>query len=90
MQPVVRLGDVNTAGAPTIVGRPTVFVNNRFINVNGDAVQGHPPGGIHGGPVCANGSPTVYAENIPVVHIGCADNCGHARATGSPDTYIGR
>ena len=87
MQPVVRLGDVNTAGAPTIEGRPTVFVNNRPINTNGDAVAGHPPGGIHAAPHTANGSSTVFAENKPVNFLSNADTCGHTRATGSPDTY---
>lgn len=88
MPEVHRLGDPNSAGAPiTEVIQKTVFVNNILTSVDGCPVEGHGPG-THSSPLTANGSTTVFIENIPVNRRGDADTCGHARTDGSPDVFI--
>ncbi len=88
MPEVHRLTDPNTDGASIVdVIQKTVFANNLLVSVNGSPVEGHglPP---HSDPVTANGSQTVFIENIPVNKRGDADTCGHARETGSPDVFV--
>jgi uncharacterized Zn-binding protein involved in type VI secretion len=89
MPEVHRLGDPNDAGAPiTSTLQQTVFANNSLVSVDGSQVEGHglPP---HAAPVTANGSQTVFINNIPVNKTGDNDTCGHARASGSPDIFVG-
>lgn len=84
-----RLGDPDTAGAAiTSVIQPDVFVNNILASIDGCPVAGHAPG-EHSSPVTANGSPTVFIHNIPFNRTGDADSCGHPRAAGSPDVFVG-
>jgi len=87
---VHRLGDANVAGG--IVSGPlqsTVYANGLLVAVDGSAVTPHfpfiPP---HIGTVTANGSPTVFAEGIPINGMGDPDSCGHPRASGSPDVFV--
>lgn len=84
-----RLNDPDDAGA-AITGIPqgTVFVNNQPASIDGSSVAGHGRG-EHSGPKTANGSPTVFIANIPANRQGDADTCGHARASGSPDVFVG-
>lgn len=88
MPEVHRLTDPNTDGAQIVeVIQKTVFANNLLVSVDGSPVAGHglPP---HSDPVTANGSQTVFINNIPVNKRGDADTCDHARETGSPDVFV--
>lgn len=78
----------DTAGG-TIVGvlAPKVYVNGTPIAVKDAAVSGHGPG-IHGGPVMASHSVTVFAHRIPICRQGDQASCGHA-ATGSGNVFAG-
>ena len=88
MPEVHRLTDPNTAGAPIVeVIQQTVFANNLLVSVDGCPVEGHGPG-EHAGPLTANGSQTVFIQNIPVNKRGDPDTCGHPRETGSPDVFV--
>lgn len=83
------IGTPNTAGAPVTSSlQSTVYCNGQLVAVDGSPVAGHGPG-IHAGPVTANGSSTVFINGIPVNRKGDADTCGHARASGSPNTTVG-
>jgi hypothetical protein len=84
-----RLNDTDTAGA-SITGIPqgTVFTNNLLASIDGSDVAGHGIG-PHASPKTANGSSTVFITNIPANRQGDADTCGHPRADGSPDVFIG-
>jgi uncharacterized Zn-binding protein involved in type VI secretion len=88
MPQIHRLTDPNTAGAPvTQVVQSKVYANNLLVAVNGSPVEGHGTG-EHSSPKTANGSTTVFIENIPVNKQGDADTCGHTRAQGSSDVYV--
>lgn len=91
---VHRLTDRNEAGgAIDQCVAKTVFVNNLQISVNGS--MGTSDSSCPASPHCyhewltANGSTTVFAENIPVNFEGNADTCGHRRIEGSPDVFVG-
>jgi uncharacterized Zn-binding protein involved in type VI secretion len=83
-----RITDANTAGG-TIVStkQSTVFVNGILVATNGDAVSSHPTD--HTSSVTANGSTTVFVTSVSVNRQGDADSCGHARAGGSSNVFIG-
>lgn len=86
-----RIGDANDAGGViSATLQSTVYANNILVSVDGSPVTPHPPFTIpHITTVTANGSPTVFAENIRVNRMGDADSCGHDRAAGSPNVFIG-
>lgn len=88
MPQVHRLTDPNTAGADIIsVAQSSVYTNYLLTSVDGSPVQGHGRG-PHRSPVTANGSTTVFIENIPVNRQGDPDTCGHPRSSGSSDVYV--
>ena len=86
-KPVHRLGDVNDGGGDIAsTAQTTVFANGLPVSVDGSTVNGH---GLHFPTSTANGSPTVFINGIPVNRQGDADECGHGRAEGSPDVFVG-
>jgi len=91
----VRQGDANSAGGIATTGASTVFVNGRPLVYPGINVTPHPccgsPGcGIHCAAVTTGGSSTVFVEGKPVLRANSdSDSCGHVRATGSPDVFVG-
>lgn len=93
MPAVHRNSDCNSGGGCiTSLPQSTVFANNLLVSVNGSIGTSHSPCPtvpIHcaGNWVTANGSPSVFAENIPVNDQGDGDTCGHSRAAGSPDVF---
>lgn len=88
MPQIHRLTDPNSADAQiTQVVQSKVYANNLLVSVNGSPVQGH-GNGPHASPLTANGSATVFIDNIPVNRQGDADTCGHVRAQGSSDVYV--
>ena len=95
MPAIVRVGDQNSAGGVATLGVPNVLVNGRPVVPPGSPVTPHPccgaPGcGIHCSANTAGGSPTVFAGGLPIIRLGVdVDTCGHPRAQGSPDTFIG-
>lgn len=84
-----RLGDPNDDGAAIVsIPQSTVFVNDLQASIDGSQVEEHGIG-EHDNPFTDSGSPTVFINNIPVNRTGDPDTCGHARAEGSPDVFIG-
>ena len=62
------------------IPQSTVYANGKLISVNGSRGSWHAPG-IHAlnAWVTANGSSTVYINNISINDQGDADSCVHAR-----------
>jgi uncharacterized Zn-binding protein involved in type VI secretion len=94
MPAVVRRGDANSAGGIATQGAATVFVNGRGVVPPGSPVTPHPCCGskgcdAHCSAVTTGGSATVFAEGKPIILVGDNDTCGHARAQGSPNVFIG-
>jgi uncharacterized Zn-binding protein involved in type VI secretion len=87
MPAVHRLGDANDdGGVIESVAQGTVYVNQQLVSVDGSTVSGH---SLDLPTVTANGSATVFVGGIPVNRAGDEDECGHPRAEGSPDVFIG-
>lgn len=87
MPAVHRLGDENDGGGPISgTAQSTVFANNLPISVDGSTVDGHD---LHLPTSTTSGSATVFINGIPVNREGDADECGHSRAEGSPDVFVG-
>lgn len=87
MPAVHRLGDANTGGGIVeSIPQGTVYANNKLVSIDTSGVSGH---SLHLPTVTANGSPSVFVNNIPVNRQDDPDACGHGRATGSPDVYVG-
>lgn len=92
MPAVHRLGDANSAGGVILsTSQGSVFVNGKLAATDGSTVSGHFPFFPPHVPTTktANGSSTVFIEGIPVNRLGDADECGHPRAAGSPNVYVG-
>jgi uncharacterized Zn-binding protein involved in type VI secretion len=85
-----RVGDADTGGGVITASLQShVFCNGALVAVNGSPVSGHVPGGVHAAPRTASGSSTVFIKGIPVNRTGDADTCGHPRAAGSPNVFVG-
>jgi uncharacterized Zn-binding protein involved in type VI secretion len=79
----------NTADAAvTSTSVQTVFAAGEKVATNDDSVAGHGIG-VHAAPVTKNGSSTVIAEGEPVNRKGDADSCGHERADGVANVFVG-
>lgn len=94
MPAVVRRGDQNSAGGVATQGAATVLVNGRGVVPPGSSVTPHPCCGskgcnVHCSAVTTGGSSTVFAEGKPIILKGDSDSCGHSRAQGSPNVFIG-
>jgi hypothetical protein len=95
MASVHRYSDPNSAGGlvTDTVQQRSVYVNDLLMSVDGSCVTGHSPFEPPHAPTCvpktANGAINVTAEDIPMNYDGCADTCGHIRATGSPNVFFG-
>lgn len=84
MASLSRVGDTNALGGKIITGASTVFANNIQVGVHTSAISSH-GGGPHAAAKTTAGSPTVFAENKPVLRVGSSTTCGHPIIVGSPD-----
>jgi uncharacterized Zn-binding protein involved in type VI secretion len=94
-QPIVRLGDINAAGGRALVPRPTVLSSNIPIAAFASSVSPHPccgaPGcSIHCAANVTGGSPTVWAEGLPVHKVMDVDSCAHPRIQGDSRVLVFR
>lgn len=92
---VQRIGDRNSAGGVILTGDPTVLVNNRPVATVGASVSPHPCCGAKGCPPvhCAakttTNTPTVFVGGRPICTTTAIDTCGHPRAIGSLNVFVG-
>tara|TARA_R100000008_G_scaffold41654_1_gene24007 strand:- start:157 stop:456 length:300 start_codon:yes stop_codon:yes gene_type:complete len=96
MPQVQRRSDKNDMnGIIDMIPQSTVFANNLEVAVDGSQGTFHYPWTYpHFGSTTkpyiwktTAGSPTVFANNIPVNRQGDPDSCGHVRVGGSPDVF---
>jgi uncharacterized Zn-binding protein involved in type VI secretion len=92
-RPVVRIGDINSAGGVAITPVPKVTANGRPFARFMSIVTPHPPCPfvpIHCVARAAlPGSSRVTAGGSRVLRIGDTDTCGHPRVTGSRNVTAG-
>lgn len=95
MPGAVRIGDPNSAGGIAVgAGAPSVKINGRSACTPGTSVTPHPccplPGcKKHCAARTTLGSRSVFVEGKPLIYVGSPDSCGHARALGSNDVFVG-
>lgn len=90
-----RMGDANSGGGIiTSIPQSRVYINNLLACVDGSQGTSHvgcPDDPIHcaGAWQTSGGSSKVRISGIPANRTGDSDTCGHTRATGSPNVFIG-
>lgn len=92
MAQLSRYGDVNQTGGKILRGAGTVFANGKGVGLHQSQISSHAPWSKeehppHEAPVTTEGSPTVFAENCPVLRVGSGNTCGHSIIQGSPDVF---
>lgn len=87
MAQLSRMGDVNQMGGKIVRGAGSVFCNGIAVGLHVSPMTPHKPGSIHLRAQTIDGSPTVYAEGVPVLRTGSGNNCGHSIVQGSPDVF---
>jgi len=96
MPKLSRVGDTNQPGGQIVRGAGTVFANGIKVGLHVSLItphepwprpknNPHPP---HNAARTTDGSPTVFAENCPVLRVGSGNTCGHSIVQGSPDVYV--
>ena len=82
--------DNDTAEGDLIPSQSTVYANAELVIVNGDDVEPHAPGGVHGPPppTMIAVSNNVFVGGIAVCNQGDLATCDHP-ATGSGDVFVG-
>ena len=92
MAQLSRVGDKNQTGGQIMRGASTVFANNIQVGLHVSKITPHAPGGRGGHPhqvaTTTDGSPTVFAENSPVLRVGSGNTCGHSIIDGSPNVNV--
>lgn len=93
MPKLSRKGDTNTAGGQIERGSSTVFANGKPVGLHVSKItphrpwnkKQHPP---HHRASTTSGSPTVFADGVPVLKEGSSTTCGHSINQGSPDVFV--
>jgi uncharacterized Zn-binding protein involved in type VI secretion len=87
-----RQGDQNTTGGKIVRGAGTVFANGIPVGLHISTITPHSPFGKphppHNAARTTEGSPTVFAEDDPVLRVGSGNTCGHSIIQGSPDVFV--
>lgn len=91
MPQLSRKGDTNQPGGKIIRGAGTVFANGIAVGLHVSGITPHAPFGKphppHKAAKTTDGSPTVFAENCPVLRVGSGNTCGHRIVQGSPNVF---
>lgn len=92
MSGISRQGDKNTTGGQIVRGSGTVFANGKPVGLHVSKITPHAPWGRphppHNQAVTTEGSPTVFADGVPVLRIGSGNSCGHKIVEGSGDVFV--
>ncbi len=87
MIPVARLTDM--CGGEIITAASSVIVEGLPCARIGDQIQPHPHGSHTHNVVVATGFSSIYAEGIPVTHLGAMATCNVHNITTSASTVYG-
>jgi uncharacterized Zn-binding protein involved in type VI secretion len=92
MAAISREGDANQTGGKIIRGSATVFANGKGVGLHSSKITPHAPWGRphppHDQATTTDGSPTVFADGVPVLRVGSGNSCGHSIVEGSPDVFV--
>jgi len=92
MPKLSRLGDTDQPGGAIMRGASTVFANGIKVGLHVSKITPHAPWGDphppHDAAVITDGSPTVFAEGVPVLRVTSGNSCGHSIVGGSPDVFV--
>ena len=92
MAQLSRKGDENTTGGKIVKGAGTVFANGIAVGLHVSDITPHAPYGSphppHAKAKTTEGSPTVFAEGVPVLRVGSGNTCGHKIDQGSPNVFV--
>ena len=92
MAKLSRKGDTNQVGGAIMRGAGTVFANGVPVGLHVSQITPHAPWGPphppHQAAMTTNGSPTVFAEGVPVLKVGSGNSCGHSIVQGSPNVNV--
>lgn len=86
-----RKGDKNTTGGQILRGASTVFCNGKPVGLHSSDISPHDPKkskSPHNAAKTTEGSPTVFAENSPVLRVGSGNSCGHEIVEGSNNVFV--
>jgi uncharacterized Zn-binding protein involved in type VI secretion len=87
MAQLSRKGDQNDAGGQIVRGAGTVFANGIAVGLHVSDITPHGKN-KHKAAQTTEGSPTVFAEGVPVLRVGSGNTCGHKISQGSPNVYV--
>jgi uncharacterized Zn-binding protein involved in type VI secretion len=87
MAQLSRKGDQNDAGGQIVRGAGTVFANGIAVGLHVSDITPHGKN-KHKAAKTTEGSPTVFAEGVPVLRVGSGNTCGHKISQGSPNVYV--
>lgn len=85
MAKLSRVGDSNQVGGKIVRGANEVYANGIKVGVHTSTITPHAK---HKSSVTTSGSPTVFAEGLPVLKVGSGNSCGHSIIQGSPDVNV--
>jgi uncharacterized Zn-binding protein involved in type VI secretion len=92
MSNLSRVGDKNQVGGAIMRGASTVLANGINVGLHVSQITPHAPWGNphppHAAAKTTSGSPTVFAEGVPVLRVGSGNSCGHSIIQGSPDIQV--
>ena len=92
MASLSRVGDINQEGGAIMRGASTVLANGINVGLHVSQITPHSPWGPphppHDAAQTTSGSPTVFAEGVPVLSVGSGNSCGHSIIQGSPDIQV--
>lgn len=88
MAKLSRKGDENSVGGKIVRGASTVFANGIQVGLHVSDITKHPGGGKHNAAKTTEGSPTVFAEGVPVLRVGSGNDCGHKITQGSDNVFV--
>lgn len=88
MPALSRKGDDTTTGGKILRGAGTVFCNGIPVGLHVSTISPHAPFGRkvhppHNAATTTAGSPTVFAENCPILRVSSPLSCGHSVIQGS-------
>lgn len=87
MPKLSRKGDSTGGGGKIVRGASTVFANGRPVGLHVSDITPH-GSGKHKTSKTNQGSPTVFADGVPVLRVGSGTSCGHSVTQGSDNVFV--
>lgn len=88
MAKLSRQGDSTAGGGKIVRGSSTVFANGKPVGLHQSSISPHPSGSKHKNSKTTGGSPSVFADGVPVLRVGSSTSCGHAVNQGADNVFV--